>query len=52
MLVYFLSLVREYGTRVVALKGGEKMFEGSPSEIDEDWFKRIYGEQAVEVTIN
>lgn len=50
--LHFLSLVREYGTRVVALKGGEKMFEGSPSEIDEDWFKRIYGEQAVEVTIN
>lgn len=50
--LHFLSLVREYGTRVVALKGGELIFEGSPSEIDEDWFKRIYGEEAVEVTIH
>ena len=50
--LHFLSLVREYGTRVVALKDGELIFEGSPSEIDEDWFKRIYGEQAVEVTID
>ncbi len=50
--LHFLSLVRQYATRVIALKAGELVFEGSPSEIDEAWFKRIYGEDAVEVTVN
>jgi phosphonate transport system ATP-binding protein len=49
--LHFLSLVRRYTTRVIALKGGELVFEGGPEEIDEDWFKRIYGEQAREVGI-
>lgn len=50
--LHFLSLVRQYATRVIALKGGEKIYEGSPSSIDEQWFQTIYGEDAVEVTIN
>lgn len=50
--LHFLSLVREYGTRVIALKAGELVFEGSPEEIDEDWFRKIYGEEAVEVRID
>ena len=50
--LHFLSLVRQYGTRVIALKGGEIVFHGKPLDIDEAWFKRIYGEEAVEVTIN
>lgn len=50
--LHFLSLVRRYAHRVVALKGGELMFEGSPNEITEDWFKKIYGDDAVEVTIH
>jgi phosphonate transport system ATP-binding protein len=50
--LHFLSLVREYGTRVIALKGGEKVYEGSPDAIDEAWFSRIYGEGAREVHIN
>jgi phosphonate transport system ATP-binding protein len=49
--LHFLSLAREYGTRVVALKGGRLMFDGLPSEIDERRFKEIYGEEAVEVEI-
>lgn len=49
--LHFLSLVRKYATRVIALKGGKLVFEGSPLEIDEAWFKRIYGEQAREVGI-
>ena len=49
--LHFLSFVREYGSRVIALKGGELIFEGSPLEIDENWFKRIYGDEAIEVTI-
>lgn len=49
--LHFLSLVRQYATRVIALKSGEIVFEGRPSEIDDDWFRRIYGEDAVEVEI-
>jgi len=49
--LHFLSLVRQYAARVVALKGGELVFEGSPHDIDKAWFARIYGEDAVEVEI-
>lgn len=49
--LHFLSLVRKYATRVIALKDGKLVFEGSPLDIDEAWFKRIYGEQAREVGI-
>lgn len=50
--LHFLSLVRQYATRVIALKDGVKVYEGLPEDIDEEWFKRIYGEEAVEVTID
>jgi phosphonate transport system ATP-binding protein len=50
--LHFLSLVRQYATRVIALKNGKIIYEGNPLEIDEQWFKTIYGEEAVEVTIN
>jgi phosphonate transport system ATP-binding protein len=50
--LHFLSLVREYASRVIALKDGKMIYEGGPSEIDEQWFQTIYGEEAVEVTIN
>jgi len=50
--LHFLSLVRQYATRVIALKGGEKVFEGSPDEISEEWFQQIYGQNAKEVHIN
>jgi len=49
--LHFLSLVRRYATRVIALKAGEIVYEGSPDEIDENWFKTIYGEEAEEVEI-
>jgi len=49
--LHFLSLVREYSTHVVALRGGEKVFEGKPEEITEQWFRDIYGEQAREVEV-
>ncbi len=49
--LHFLSLVRRYATRVIALKGGEIIYQGLPSEIDENWFKTIYGEEAEEVEI-
>lgn len=49
--LHFLSLARKYGTRVVALKDGKLMFDGTPKEIDEKKFKDIYGQDAEEVDI-
>lgn len=50
--LHFLSLVRQYATRVIALKGGEMVYEGDPKNIDQAWFERIYGAGAKEVHIN
>lgn len=47
--LHFLDLVHRYGTRVVALKDGMKVFKGLPSEINREKFKEIYGEEAQEV---
>lgn len=47
--LHFLDLVHRYATRVVALKDGLKVFEGSAREIDRAKFKEIYGEEAQEV---
>ncbi|MHB1686089.1 MAG: phosphonate ABC transporter ATP-binding protein [Ignavibacteriaceae bacterium] len=49
--LHFLSLVRRYATRVIALKAGEIIYQGAPSDINETWFKTIYGEEAEEVEI-
>jgi phosphonate transport system ATP-binding protein len=53
--LHFLSLARRYATRVIALRndgeGGEIVFDGSALEINEDKFREIYGEDAVEVEI-
>lgn len=49
--LHFLSLVRKYASRVVALKEGKIIYEGVPAEIDEKWFKAIYGADAAEVEI-
>ena len=49
--LHFLSLARKYGTRVIALKGGKIVFDGTPLEIDNKKFKEIYGEDAEEVEI-
>jgi len=49
--LHFLSLARRYGTRIIALKAGEVVFDGLPGAIDERRFKEIYGEDAVEVEI-
>jgi phosphonate transport system ATP-binding protein len=50
--LHFLSLVRQYATRVIALKDGEIVYQGSPHEINDAWFEKIYGEGAKEVHIN
>lgn len=49
--LHFLSLARRYGTRVIALKEGRVVFDGTPGEIDARRFREIYGEDAVEVEI-
>lgn len=49
--LHFLSLARAYADRVIALKGGVVQFDGLPIDINEDRFREIYGEDAVEVQI-
>lgn len=50
--LHFLSLARTYADRVVALKAGKVEFDGLPQDIDEARFKKIYGEDAVQVEIH
>lgn len=50
--LHFLSLARRYGTRVIALKDGRMVYDGSPAEIDAERFREIYGEEAEEVEIH
>jgi phosphonate transport system ATP-binding protein len=50
--LHFLSLARAYSDRVVALKDGRLEFDGPPEEIDNERFRQIYGEDAVEVEIH
>jgi phosphonate transport system ATP-binding protein len=49
--LHFLSLARRYASRVVALKSGQVVFDGAPTAITPEWFRQIYGEDAVEVEI-
>ena len=49
--LHFLSLVREYATRVIALKDGEIVFKGAAKEITPSMFKKIYGKDAQEVEV-
>ncbi len=50
--LHFLSLVRKYATRVIALQNGEIVYEGDPNLINEQWFQKIYGTGAAEVHVN
>jgi phosphonate transport system ATP-binding protein len=50
--LHFLSLARAYADRVIALKDGKLEFDGLPKDIDEDRFRQIYGEDAVQVEIH
>lgn len=49
--LHFLSLARRYGSRILALRAGQIVFDGQPSAIDDARFRAIYGEEAVEVEI-
>jgi phosphonate transport system ATP-binding protein len=50
--LHFLDLARRYGTRIVALKEGQLIFDGQPNDIDRGRFREIYGEEAEEVGVN
>jgi phosphonate transport system ATP-binding protein len=47
--LHFLDLVHRYGQRVIALNEGQLVFEGLPSQIDDQMFKDIYGQEAERV---
>ncbi|MEA3334567.1 MAG: phosphonate ABC transporter ATP-binding protein [Chloroflexota bacterium] len=49
--LHFLSLAREYGDRIIALKDGVIMFDGLPVEINDARFLEIYGDEAMEVEV-
>jgi phosphonate transport system ATP-binding protein len=49
--LHFLSLARRYATRVIALRAGQLVFDGLPAEIDDQRFREIYGEDAIDVEI-
>ena len=49
--LHFLSLARKYGSRVIGLKNGKIVFDGTPKEIDKKRFKEIYGKDSEEVEI-
>lgn len=49
--LHFLSLARAYADRIIALKDGRIVFDGSPKEINEERFREIYGEEAEQVEI-
>jgi phosphonate transport system ATP-binding protein len=49
--LHFLDLVHRYATRAIALKDGNLVFNGLPTEIDDAQFKSIYGQEAERITI-
>jgi phosphonate transport system ATP-binding protein len=46
--LHVLGLARRYATRIVALKAGEMVYDGDPQGIDDNRFREIYGDEAVE----
>lgn len=47
--LHFLDLVHKYSDRAIALNEGKLVFHGMPSEIDDERFKEIYGQEAERV---
>lgn len=47
--LHFLDLVHRYSDRAIALFDGRLVFDGAPSEIDDQKFKDIYGHEAERV---
>lgn len=46
--LHVLGLARQYATRIIALKAGEMVYDGDPQMINEQRFREIYGDEAVE----
>lgn len=46
------ALARRYGTRIIALKDGLLVFDGTTQEFDDDRFEQIYGVKAEGVAIS
>ncbi len=47
--LHFLDLVHRYADKAIALNEGKLVYEGPPSEIDDEKFKEIYGKEAERV---
>ncbi|MEX1287008.1 MAG: phosphonate ABC transporter ATP-binding protein [Acidimicrobiia bacterium] len=47
--LHFLDLVHRYAERAIALFDGKLVFDGAPTEIDDERFKGIYGKEAERV---
>jgi phosphonate transport system ATP-binding protein len=51
--LHYLDLVQRYSTRVIGLRDGELVYEGTRAEIQamtDEQFKQIYGEEAERIT--
>jgi phosphonate transport system ATP-binding protein len=47
--LHFLDLVHRYADRAIALNDGVLVFDGAPTEIDDERFESIYGQEAERV---
>jgi phosphonate transport system ATP-binding protein len=41
--LHFVDLARTYADRIVGLRGGELVFDGPTTSVDEATFRQIYG---------
>ncbi len=41
--IHHLELAKRYAHRIVALRRGQLVYDGSPQQLDEDAYRRIYG---------
>jgi phosphonate transport system ATP-binding protein len=49
--LHFLSLVRKYASRVIALRDGEIVFKGDATDINDVLFREIYGDDSSDFEI-
>jgi phosphonate transport system ATP-binding protein len=40
--LHFLDLARRYGDRIIGMRGGKVVFDGTGAEADDEVFERIY----------
>jgi phosphonate transport system ATP-binding protein len=41
--LHFLDLARQYGERLIGLRDGELVYDGSIADVDDEIFRDIYG---------